>query len=428
MVKIYGDNVSPCVRSVTSFLKINNIPYEEEFISLLQGKNTQPEYLAVNPMGKLPTMEDNGLILAESVAILQYLVQSKGLEDPWYPSDPFTRAAVDRFLSWYHLNLREHIALLPFRKLIAPRRNIPVSPEEIKDNETLMPKILGTMNTWLTENDYLAGTQMTIADLVGYHELSHGVILLGINLSAYPKLHTWFYKINAMPEIVEVETTIKAISASLIKPIIYGFRFSAPSNAVEAFCKCAEIDYEFVKIDAFAGEQAGPMFSSINPQKYVPALVEGQFTLYEGVAILQYLAESKNVDDSWYPKDPRKRARIDRFLNWFYPNFRMQHEAIMFNKVFAPAKGWPVTGWKLQMAEAQYPAAVGQLESWLGETEFFGGDDISIADIYAVSCIAGMRVIKFDMASYPKLQAWFEKVYNLEGVKETFEELERLIS
>jgi len=140
-----------------------------------------------------------------------------------------------------------------------------VSPEEIADNETVMPKILGTMNTWLTENEYLAGPNMTIADLVGYHELAHGVILLGINLSAYPKLHTWFWKINKIPEIAEVETTVKAISASLIKPIIYGFPYTAPSNAVVAFCKCAEINYEFVRIDAFAGEQAGPMFSSINP-------------------------------------------------------------------------------------------------------------------------------------------------------------------
>ena len=172
---------------------------------------------------------------------------------------------MDRFLSWYHLNLREHISLLPFRKLIAPLRNIPVSPEEISDNETIIPKILGTMNTWLTENEYLAGPEMTIADLVGYHELAHGVILLGINLSAFPKLHTWFWKINKIPEIAEVETTVKAISASLIKPIIYGFPFTAPSNAVVAFCKCAEINYEFVRIDAFAGEQAGPMFSSINP-------------------------------------------------------------------------------------------------------------------------------------------------------------------
>jgi len=48
--------------------------------------------------------------------------------------------------------------------------------------------------------------------------------------------------------------------------------------------------------------------------------------------------------------------------------------------------------------------------------------------MYAVASIAGMRVIKFDIERYPKLKEWFEKVYNIPNVKETFEDLERLIT
>ena len=103
MVKIYGDLASPLVRALHAFLKINKIQFEDVRIDLFEmvgGKPVDEHYLEICPGRTVPCMEDGDLVITESVAILIYLATENGLEDPWYPSDVFARARVDRFLHW----------------------------------------------------------------------------------------------------------------------------------------------------------------------------------------------------------------------------------------------------------------------------------------------------------------------------------------
>lgn len=103
MVKIYGDTLQPMVRAVHDFLKINKIEFEEvsiDVVDLINGKPVDEHYLEICPGRTVPCMEDGDLVLSESVAILCYLAAENGLEDPWYPSDVFARARVDRVLHW----------------------------------------------------------------------------------------------------------------------------------------------------------------------------------------------------------------------------------------------------------------------------------------------------------------------------------------
>lgn len=64
------------------------------------------------------------------------------------------------------------------------------------------------------------------------------------------------------------------------------------------------------------------------------------------------------------------------------------------------------------------------INGYLEATEFVAGDEISIADIYTVTVVAQHKVLKFDRTPYPKLQAWFEKVSIMPGVKEWLEEVD----
>ena len=73
----------------------------------------------------------------------------------------------------------------------------------------------------------------------------------------------------------------------------------------------------------FKGEHLTKEFEEINPDKKVPALVDGKFSLFESHSILRYLCNSRNVADHFYPKtDFKKRAVIDCYLDWHLTNTR----------------------------------------------------------------------------------------------------------
>lgn len=108
VLEVYGDPVSGVCRAVYAFLALNKIAYESKNISLKDGEQKKPEFLAINPQGYVPTIVDDGLMVCETAAILQYLAASRGLEDPWFPAEPKKRALIYRYAAWHHANLRKY--------------------------------------------------------------------------------------------------------------------------------------------------------------------------------------------------------------------------------------------------------------------------------------------------------------------------------
>ncbi len=84
--------------------------------------------------------------------------------------------------------------------------------------------------------------------------------------------------------------------------------------------------------------------------------------------------------------------------------------------------GVPVTEWKLQKAQEEYPEAVARLEAQLSSSEsgWIAGDEISMADVYAAAVIFQTRFMPFDTAPYPKMNAWVERVLALPTLSEYF--------
>lgn len=64
------------------------------------------------------------------------------------------------------------------------------------------------------------------------------------------------------------------------------------------------------------GQHLTDDYQNINRFKRVPCIIDGDFKLAESIAIYRYLSSVCKVDDQWYPKDGRKRARVDEFLEW----------------------------------------------------------------------------------------------------------------
>jgi len=85
--------------------------------------------------------------------------------------------------------------------------------------------------------------------------------------------------------------------------------------------KANNVPYEEHFVDLFKGENKTEEYKKISPRQKVPAITDDDFNLYESSTILRYLANSKaEVAGHWYPKDSKKRALVDLYLDWHSAN------------------------------------------------------------------------------------------------------------
>ena len=105
---------------------------------------------------------------------------------------------MDKILEWTKSNIKEHLLKLVGLKSALPLIGQEPSVQRIVVKEVKIPEMLTEMNRWLTEHKYLATDDMTIADLVVYSCLAHGVIVLGLQLARYGKVARWYKKLARM--------------------------------------------------------------------------------------------------------------------------------------------------------------------------------------------------------------------------------------
>ncbi|XP_034955083.1 glutathione S-transferase theta-1 [Zootoca vivipara] len=193
VVELYLDLVSQPCRSVFIFAKKNNIPFEFKHVALIQGQNRTEEFGKVNLLGKVPALKDGDFTLAESIAILLYLARKFKTPDHWYPSDLQKRARVDEYLSWQHTTTRMYgtkvylaKALLPlFLGHPAPSEKLEEALESLKETLKLFEE------KFLQDKPFIAGTEISLADLVAIVEIMQPVSAGYDVFEGRPKLASW---------------------------------------------------------------------------------------------------------------------------------------------------------------------------------------------------------------------------------------------
>src|SRR5262249_54179441 len=99
VMKLYCFPPSPNTWKVRATAHQIGVPLELEIVDLTKGAQRKPEYLALNPTGRTPTLVDDGLTLWESSAIMQYLGDKQ--KTPLWPNDSKARADIMRWQSWH---------------------------------------------------------------------------------------------------------------------------------------------------------------------------------------------------------------------------------------------------------------------------------------------------------------------------------------
>lgn len=192
-MKLYNMPMSGNCYKVRLLLSMLDIEHEVVPIDLASGENRKPAYLAVNPLGRLPALEDDGVVIRDSQAILIYLARKAGAED-WYPSDAAGQAEVAQWLMFAVNEVWVGPALS--RAALRFGRDVDLPRAQAQARDTL-----AFLDKHLRENDWLALGRPTIGDIACYPYSA----LAGegeIDLAPYSALNAWFKRIEALPGYV----------------------------------------------------------------------------------------------------------------------------------------------------------------------------------------------------------------------------------
>ncbi|MGB9430409.1 MAG: glutathione S-transferase family protein [Gammaproteobacteria bacterium] len=119
-MKPYYSPLSANSHKVRIAAALLDIPLELQNVELPKGEQRAPDYLAINPMGKVPMLVDGDFVLPESAAITIYLAESKP-GNMLYPAERRARAEVNRWLFWAASHWAPAIGALAFEKVLKPR-------------------------------------------------------------------------------------------------------------------------------------------------------------------------------------------------------------------------------------------------------------------------------------------------------------------
>ncbi|HET7162308.1 MAG TPA: glutathione S-transferase family protein [Rhodanobacteraceae bacterium] len=193
-MKLYwSDVLSP--RKVCAVAKYLQSPIEYAYLDLGRGEHKTPEYLALNPNGKVPTLVDGALTLWEADAIMCHLA-ARCDSDLW-PQDA-RQIEVIRWLSWELAHLYPHVGALYFEYVIKPRFRLgDADPRAVAQAQDEFRKYAKILDNHLHDRRWLVGDAITVADFavaiaLPYAERAH------IPLHEFPAVQRWHDRLNEL--------------------------------------------------------------------------------------------------------------------------------------------------------------------------------------------------------------------------------------
>ena len=194
MVTLYQQHDSGNCYKVRLLLAHLGRAYRTVSVSSLDGATRNPEFLAKNPIGKVPTVQlDDGRFLAEFNAILLHFAEG----GPLLPSDKYDRA---KAYEWLFFEQYIHEPAIAVRRALAvyPERRAQATPERMAMLLEAGNEALSVMERRLASAQWLAGSSFSVADisLYAYTHMAHEG---GFELANYPGIIMWLERVRAMP-------------------------------------------------------------------------------------------------------------------------------------------------------------------------------------------------------------------------------------
>ena len=192
MRQLLGRANSSNVMKVVWLLEELGLPYERTDAGGPYGGTDTPDYRAMNPTGRIPTLVEDGWALWESNAILRYLCAAHAPGNALWPDDLRARAGVDRWMDWQQASLNRPQSVV-FQGLVRtpPERRdmaaIKAAAEELAGHWSLLDRAMAGQ-------DYVAGPALTLADMaLGVHV--HRWFAFEMEQPETPHLRSWYERL-----------------------------------------------------------------------------------------------------------------------------------------------------------------------------------------------------------------------------------------
>lgn len=190
-IRLHGVPLSGHVHKVDLFLRLLGLPFDT--VEAGGERRDTDDFRSLNPLGQIPVLEDGGLVLADSNAILVYLAKRYDREGRWLPEAPAEAARVQRWLSISAGEIRFGPANARAVRLFGLQT-------DLADAQAVAARLLGFMDATLADQAWLAGASPSLADVACYPYLvvtPEG----GVDLEPYPAVRAWIARFEALPGV-----------------------------------------------------------------------------------------------------------------------------------------------------------------------------------------------------------------------------------
>jgi glutathione S-transferase len=196
-MKLYDGMMSWNGRKVRVLAAELGLPLERVVLDFRKGEYKTPEYLAKNPNGKVPMLEDDGFHLWESNAILLYLA-GRVPERNMLGRDAHERARVDQWLFWYTAHIDPMLDILlrerRIKAFIGQQGN---DPSLIAEAESQLARFLKVLDEQLAKNEWVVGP-LTVVDFAMGAQLDMAG-LVEVDTKTYENITTWLKRLQSKP-------------------------------------------------------------------------------------------------------------------------------------------------------------------------------------------------------------------------------------
>lgn len=203
-LELYDMPVSSNARIARMVAAQLDLPLEIRPVDMAKGAHKQPDYLKLNPNGKVPTLKHGDFVLWESNAIALYLASMRP-ETDLLPRDPKLAAQVDQWLFWRNAHFQPSFSKISFERVVKAWMQLG-PPDEAVVEQGLKDFALfaGVLDSHLANREFIVGNKLTVADISIACSLTlrH---MAKLETSKWPNMHAWLARIEALPSFKNTE-------------------------------------------------------------------------------------------------------------------------------------------------------------------------------------------------------------------------------
>ncbi len=198
-MRLYFNPLSSCARRVQMTVLALGIADKVELVNvnLGAGEQRKPDYLRLNPNARVPVLDDDGFVLWESHAIMQYLSDGEPGQTI-YPTERAARADVNRWMFWNASHFSPAVGILNWERMV--KRFIGAGdpdPAEVARGEKLFAQFAGVLDAHLADREWVAQGRLTLADLAIASQLM-SIVPAQLPMAGFEHLQAWFKRVQAL--------------------------------------------------------------------------------------------------------------------------------------------------------------------------------------------------------------------------------------